>query len=60
MILTTCAPSGVFSLISLPSFDQSRHGTYQMKAEYLTYRMVSFNIIRANTVENVTNKEYTN
>ena len=58
MILAAGAPSGVFSLIYLQSLDQSRHGTYQMKAEYLTYRMVSFGIIAANTVENVANKEY--
>ena len=42
MSLAAGAPSGVFSLISLPSLDQSRHGTYKMKAEYLTYLMVSF------------------
>ena len=42
MILAAGAPSGVFSLISLPSLNQSRHGTYQIKAEYLTYQMVSF------------------
>ena len=53
MILATCAPGGEFSLISLPSLDQSRHGIYQMKAEYLT-----FYVIGAHTVENVTNKEY--
>ena len=42
MILATGAPSGMFSLIYLPSLDQSRHGTYQIKAGYLTYKMVSF------------------
>ena len=42
MILATCAPSGVVSLISLLSLDQFGHVTYQMKAEYLSYRMVSF------------------
>ena len=41
VIFAAAGPSGVFSLISLPSLDQSRHGAYQMKAEYLTYRMVS-------------------
>ena len=40
VILAAGAPSGAFSLISLPSLDQS--STYQMKAEYLTHRMVSF------------------
>ena len=33
-------PSIAFALVSLPSFDQSSHGTYQLKAGYLTYRMV--------------------
>ena len=40
MILAAGAPSGVFS-----SLDQSRHCTSQMKAEYLTYRMVSFMLL---------------
>ena len=34
--------SGAFSLISLTSLHQSRHGTYQIRAEYLTYQIVSF------------------
>ena len=37
MILVTCAPRGVFSLISLPSLDQFEHGICQMKAEYLIF-----------------------
>ena len=58
MILAAGAPSGVFSLISLPSLDQSRHGTYQMKAEYLNLSNDIIYIIAANIVENLTNKEY--
>ena len=42
VILATDGPSGAFSLIYLPSLDQSKHGTYQMKAEHLTNKMVSF------------------
>ena len=45
MVLAAGAPSGAFSLISLQSLDQSRHGTYQIRAEYLTYRIVSFMLL---------------
>ena len=38
-------PLVLFPLISLPSLYQFGHDTYQMKAEYLSYQMVSFTIL---------------
>ena len=42
VVLALPIHSGVFSFISLLSLDQSRHGTYQIKADYPSFWMVSY------------------
>ena len=40
MVKSACAPGCAFSLISWLLISQSGHTIYQIKAEYLNYRMV--------------------
>ena len=41
MIMSTCAPSSAFSLISLEFMNQFKHNIHQKEAEYLSYSRVS-------------------
>ena len=42
MIWMDCAPVGAFLLISWLFINHFEHKTYQVKAEYLSYLVVSF------------------
>ena len=45
MIYALCAPSDAFSMISLLWITKFVHDTYQIEAEYLSYRTVSFIVL---------------
>ena len=40
MIMSTCAPSSAFSLISLEFINQFKHDIHQKEAEYISYSKV--------------------
>ena len=51
LTITITVPNGALSMISWLFINQTGHYTYQIKAEYLSYNMVS--IIMDNDIENI-------
>ena len=58
MVWSACAPGCACSLISWLFISQSGHTIYQIKAEYLNYRMVLVKGVLGKGVQNICIKEY--
>ena len=56
MIWATCAPGGGFSLIPWLFMNRFGHDTYQIEAEYPSYRLVPFILLLINTLTSLGEK----